>query len=395
MHPDALPPRLHAKGYLPAYGIRLLRGGQPYFSRLFELIQSARESIFIQVYILADDATGQQVATALSEAARRGVQVYLMVDGYAAQSLPHRFTSALQSAGVRFRFFEPLFRSTNYYFGRRMHQKVVVVDAQTALVGGINMADRYNDTGQGPAWLDFALEVKGPVARELCRFCSREWRGYLGNKPAAPCPDPVPLIPAGQSTVPVKICRNDFVKGKNQISATYIEMLRNARSEVCILCSYFLPGRIIRRQLVQAVRRGVKVTVITAGDSDVKVAKSAERWLYDYLLRNGVRLYEYQANILHGKIAVCDGEWMTAGSYNINNISAYASVELNLAVRDPDFSRQTQALLDQLIREDCLAITAETQSRFKNPFLQFLRWCSYQFIRAMVYLFTFYYRQKP
>ncbi len=396
MSTHQLPPKLQTKGYLPGHSLQLFRGGKTYFNRLTALIGEAKESIFLLTYIFADDSTGQEVANALKAAARRGVKVSMMVDGYASQSLPAAFIRELEEAGIRFRYFEPLFKSRTYYFGRRMHQKVVVMDARVALVAGMNIADRYNDTPSGPAWLDFGLEVQGPVALELCRFCRKEWRGYLGSTPDAACNPPFDNGTAySHPFIPVKICRNDFVKGKNQISGVYIEMLRNARTQVIILSSYFLPGRIIRRQLVQAVRRGVEVKVITAGESDIKVAKNAERWLYDYLLRNGVQLYEYQANILHGKIAVCDGEWMTAGSYNINNISAYASVELNLAVRDPAFTLQTQRVLEEVIRRDCLPITAETQSRSKNIFIQFTRWCSYYFIRFMVYLFTFYYRQKP
>jgi len=383
------------KGYIACSQAALIKGGAGYFERLIQLIHSARESIHLQVYIFDNDATGSKVAAALKEAAARKVAVYLMVDGYASQGLPQHFIDELTNAGIHFRFFEPFLKSRNFYFGRRMHHKVMVVDAEHAMVGGINIADRYNDIDGIPAWLDFALHVQGEIARELCLFCRREWQGYRANSTAVPCVQHTKIfdVPA-ERKIWVRMCRNDWVRRKNQISAAYIEMLRTAQSHVIILCSYFLPGRIIRRQIVQAVRRGIEVKVVTAGTSDVMIAKNAERWLYDYLLRNNVKLYEYQKNILHGKVAVCDGEWMTVGSYNINNISAYASVELNLVVKDAPNSTAAEATLLNIIKNDCIEITKEQHSRSKNIFRQFVRWFSYYFIRAAFYLFTFYYKQK-
>ena len=116
--------------------------------------------------------------------------------------------------------------------------------------------------------------------------------------------------------------------------------------------------------------------------------------MYDWLLRNHVEIYEYNKNILHGKIAVCDDEWMTIGSYNVNNISAYASIELNLDVYNPSFAREVRLELQKITNDDCVPITSERHKKTKNIFKQFLRWLSYQFIRITFYLFTFYFKQR-
>ncbi len=335
------------------------------------------------------------MAAALKEAVQRKVQVYLMADGYASQALPAAFIEDLKNSGVRFRFFEPLFKSHNFYFGRRMHHKVVVADARVALVGGVNISNRYNDMPGQPAWLDFALHVEGEVAKELCVLCWKSWKSYPMNMGITPCEEKQPhfdLLPEERSKVRMR--RNDWVRRKNQISSTYVEILRSARSEVTILCSYFLPSGFIRRQMVNAIKRGVNIRVVAAGVSDVKVAKNAERWLYDWLLRNGIELYEYQKNVLHGKMAVCDEQWITVGSYNINNISAYASIELNLDVHNPAFAKDTRQTLQEIIEKDCERITFEKHIRTKNIFKQFIRWFSYQFVRGVFYLFTFYFRHK-
>jgi cardiolipin synthase len=331
----------------------------------------------------------------LKQAVLRKVEVHLMADGYASKEISEDFIAELKAAGIQFRFFEPLFRSRDFYFGRRMHHKITVADTKYALVGGINISNRYNDMPHAPAWLDFALYAEGEIARELCILCWKSWNGYPMNMGVTPCEQKAlrfDFSPGERSAVRMR--RNDWVRRKNQISSTYVEILRSSKKEVTILCSYFLPSGFIRKQMVDAVKRGVKIRVITAGVSDVKVAKSAERWLYDWLLRNRIELYEYQENILHGKMAVCDSEWMTIGSYNINNISAYASIELNLDVHNPSFVSNTRNVLQQIIEEDCIPISMEEHLRTKNIFKQFGRWLSYEFIRAVFHLFTFYFKHR-
>ncbi len=362
---------------------------------MLDLINRAEYLIHLQTYIFCDDATGEKIAEALRCAARRNVRVFLLVDGYASQDLSIHFIQSLRTAGINFRFFQPLLKSEHLYFGRRMHHKIFVADAKFALVGGINIADRYNDMAGHPAWLDFAVFVSGPAAAKLSGLCGAQWGQLFRSKNGV---NPGMAI-AGHTGKPVEhnnivIRRNDWVKNRNEISKTYTTMLRSARSEVVILCSYFLPGKMIRRSIVASIRRGVSIKVIAAGSSDVPMAKWAERWLYDWLLRNGVELYEYQKNVLHGKLAVCDDQWMTIGSYNINDISAYASLELNLDIFDPLFAQQVRKKLEDIRLDDCVKITQERHNKTKNVFVQLLRWSSYQFIRMVFHLCTFYFKQE-
>ena len=362
---------------------------------LLELISKAKHSIHLQTYIYDDDETGTMVADALKAAAKRNVKVYLLVDGYASQWLSKDFIHSLRTGGIHFRHFEPLFKSKHFYFGRRMHHKVFVVDTDYALVGGINIADRYNDLPGYKAWLDFALYVSGNIARELCVLCWKTWRGFPQKMGLLPFEKEQPVVKASpDKKMPVVIRRNDWVRGKNQVSKSYIGMLTGAESQVIICCSYFLPGKIFRRNIIRAIKRGVAVKVITAGQSDVRVAKHAERWLYDWMLRRGVDLYEYQENILHGKLAVCDERWVTIGSYNLNDISAYASIELNIDVYDGEFASGAKSILEDIINHHCIRITHQHHLGTKNIFIQFIRWISYRFIRIMFYLFTFYFKRQ-
>jgi cardiolipin synthase len=384
-----------ADKYTAANEVTLIRGGKDYFVALLQLIGNARETIHFQTYIFKEDETGRLVTEALKDAVKKKVQVYLMADGYASQDLSATFIAELKSAGIHFRFFEPVFKSNNFYFGRRMHYKVVVADANNALVGGVNIANKYNDMPGKPAWLDFALLVTGQVSMDLCIQCKKTWKGYQMFSKIVACRSKLfDTEMLTKNICEVRMRCNDWVWRKNDISRTYIEMLNTATSHVTILCSYFLPGKTLRRQMELAIKKGVTIKVIAAGPSDVMLSKYAERWLYDWLLRLGIELYEYQRNILHAKIAVCDNQWMTIGSYNINNISAYASMELNLDVRNAAFAKNTGETLEQLIADDCMRITHENLLKTRNVFKQVVRWLSYQFIRLVFYLFTFYFRQR-
>jgi cardiolipin synthase A/B len=381
------------QGFVPGNKVTLIQGGKEYFDLLTRLINAAKNTIHLQTYIFSDDETGAAVADALKHAALRNVKVYVLADGYASQAISKKFIHGLRAAGVYFRFFEPVLKNRYFYFGRRLHHKIVVADGTAALIGGRNIADRYNDAQGQPAWLDFALLAEGPVVQQFCQLCSKMWVGQSAKRTAAACGESE-LTDSAEWNSAVRLRRNDWVRRHNEISATYIEMLRGAKKEITVFCSYFLPGRFMRRLLASAAKRGVAIKVVTAGRSDVLLAKYAERWLYDWLLRNNIRLYEYQPTVLHAKIAVCDSEWLTIGSYNINNISAYASIELNADVYNSEFAAGVHEQLDAIIVQHCIPITKAFHRQHKNIFRQFMRWAAYEVVSLIFYLFTFYFRAK-
>ena len=144
----------------------------------------------------------------------------------------------------------------------------------------------------------------------------------------------------------------------------------------------------------RASRKGINVRVVLTATSDIPIAKYAERYLYPWLFRNNIEVYEYQSNVLHGKIATRDNEWVTAGSYNVNNISAYASVELNLDINNVAIAKEVNDKLQDIINNDCRRIN-ETEFRAKNNlFSKFLFYLSYRIVHFIFFLFTFYFVQK-
>ncbi len=370
--------------------LRLVRSGNEYFSLLEQIILSASNRIHFQIYIYEEDETGKQIANALIAAARRGVKVFMVADGYASQNLSASFIKELESAGIQFRFFNPLLRSKYFYFGRRMHHKVIVVDSSKAMVGGINISNNYNDTVDSAAWLDWALYVEGEVAAKLENVCEDLRKFEILEITKTRLSRKRLMLP----DQPVVARINDWVRGRKEITATYLKMLRNANSHVTIVSSYLLPGKLLRRNLRVAASRGVKIRLVMAGMSDVATAKYAERYMYQWLLRNNIEIYEYEKNILHGKMAVCDGQWLTLGSYNVNNISAYASIELNLDVHNPDFAKQAEQHIEMIIKNDCKQITEEQYKSNATLLNRFLQRSAYDIFRLSLFLFTFYFKQR-
>ncbi len=379
--------------------VQLVQGGQEYFALLEQLVDKAQHSVYILVYIFDDDHTGTQIADALKRAAERGVKVYLLVDGYGARMTKH-FILELKTAGVKFRRFNPLFRSKHFYIGRRMHIKLVVTDATYALVGGRNIADYYNDLPGRPAWLDLALYIEGETVPALETACTRGWNSMLepaGRAKATAQAEAARRIGALHihNTCRVAVRRNDWVRAKTEILSSYYNMFRTAKEEIVILGSYFLPGYKMRQYMEKAAERGVRIKVVVTGVSDILMAKYAERYLYKWMLRKNIEVYEYTRNVLHAKAAVADYSRMTIGSFNVNNLSAHVSIELNVDVDNKPFVSEVQQQFNHIIAQDCMQITDEWYSK-SSLLRRLMERLAYEFLRLMLYITTFYYKsEKP
>jgi cardiolipin synthase len=373
--------------------VALIAGGHPYFQKLIEMIGRAQEVIHLQTYIYDSDETGWMVGQALCKAAKRGVKVFVFLDGYSSKDLSRDFKNHLQENNVQLAWFEPLLKSKHFYVGRRLHHKVVVIDGKEGLVGGINISNRYNDLPDQPAWLDWALWVEGDASVQLERLCIQMWNKSRFRRTAKLILKERTFNAPINAPCFVRVRRNDWVARKIEITRSYLEMLHRANDEIIIMSSYFLPGRLIRLALAKAIKRGVKIKIIVSGISDVDFAKAAEKYLYPWLMKNNIRIYEYQPRVLHGKLSVYDKKWVTVGSYNVNNISAYASIELNLDVLNDAFAQSTTLELNSIMQQECSEITADRFKRKTHVFARFWYWLSYEIYRLIVYLFTFYFRQ--
>jgi cardiolipin synthase len=323
--------------------VELLDGGAEAYPRMLAAIDQARQTTHLEVYIFEQDGWGERFIAALGAAAHRGVAVTVVVDGFGTLFGGRRLVRRLREAGCTARIYHPL---SGFFRGerRRNHRKILVVDDRVAFLGGINIGDTYATAGERLGWADLALEVRGRAAAWL----GRRMRG-AGALP------------------PLGAVRIHLSSGR-RLRQRYVALLREARDHVWLAHAYFLPDVGLLRALRRATRRGVRVTLLLAGQSDVVLAQMATMRLYRQLLAAGVQIHEWRASVLHAKAAVADGQRMLLGSFNLDPLSL-VNMESLVEVNDPGAAAQLEAWIDQRLAhsrqvtpEDC----------FRSPLQRFL-----------------------
>lgn len=376
-----------APEFLPGNRLTLLNSGDEYFPVLLAEIESARQDIYLESYIFADDEIGHEVTGALCRAAQRGVQVNVTVDGFGGRNFADDFLPRLSEAGVRAMLYRPersLFRLRRHRL-RRLHRKLVVIDARIAFVGGINIVDDNNAPPDMRPRYDYAVRVEGPTVRQMYGAARRLWevvawvnfkRRFRLGPPATPCCDE-----AGAQSAAFLI--RDNLRHRNDILSAYLAAIDNAQDEILIANAYILPGVRFGLALQAAARRGVKITLLAQGKTDHPLLRFATQAMYSAALKNGIRIFEYEKSFMHAKVAVIDGKWATVGSSNIDPFSLLLAKEANLFIRDKAFAEQLKNSIEQAIKTGAYEMAAGELSR--QPWHNhFLRWLSYGLVRLLV-----------
>jgi cardiolipin synthase len=279
------------------------------------------------------------------------VTVRVLLDGFGSAELPAHWVDEMRLAGIEVQWFRKKISPLTLRRSRlrRLHRKLVAIDGKIAYVGGINVTDDIppRDVLSAPR-LDYAVRVQGPLAREISAsvrhlWAMVSWANFRRRSRA------VRLLRslAKQHRVHSRIefLQRDNLRHRREIERAYLRAIVGAQREIILANAYFLPGRIFRRALLQAARRGVRVVLLLQGQVEYRLQHYATHSLYDRLLAGGIEIYEYQASYLHAKVAVVDGEWATVGSSNIDPYSLMLAREANLAVRDPEFAGELRASL--------------------------------------------------
>lgn len=347
----------------PGNHFTLLENGEAFFPAVFEAIAHAQREVILETFILFEDKVGLGLHEVLVAAARRGVQVDLLIDGFGSPDLSERFIGELTAAGVRIRVFDPqkplLGIRANVL--RRMHRKIVVVDGELAFVGGINFsADHLLDFGP-EAKQDYSVRIRGPIVSDIHRFVRaaikephgpRRWRFH--RKPVQP-----PSQQPHAGTAHALFVTRDNHDHRDDIERLYRVAIRSAKKRVWIANAYFFPGYRLLRELRRAARRGVEVRLILQGEPDMPIVKFGAELLHDHLLSAGVKIYEYCQRPFHGKVALADDEWATVGSSNLDPLSLALNLEANVVIRDRGFNEQLAERLEHLVCESCREVQAE------------------------------------
>ncbi len=358
-----------ASRWIPGNAVTLLVNGEGFYPPVFAAIAGARTEVVVETFILFEDEVGLRLQQALITAARGGAQVDITIDGWGSPNLSKGFVAALINAGVRVHVFEPGPRPFGWrpQFYRRMHRKIVVVDREVAFVGGINYSADHLASYGPHAKQDYAVQVRGPLVAEIHRFCHaalaegqrhqrehRRWWRWRKQMRAMPAD-----MPAAGPADALFVVR-DNSRHTSDIEHYYRLALRGARQRVVIANAYFFPGYRLMRALRHAARRGVDVRLILQGEPDMPFVKTAASMLYHQLLGAGVRIFEYCDRPLHGKVALVDDAWSTVGSSNLDPLSLALNLEANVIIRDRAFNQLLFDHFEQLMRDSCDEITAES-----------------------------------
>jgi len=348
--------------------LQLLCSGAEYFPALLHEIEQAVTEIRLETYIFEADVIGREVAAALGVAAKRGVAVHLTVEGFGAIKFDQTLAPALRKSGVEIQIYRPELNSWSLrrHRLRRLHRKLSVFDRRVAFVGGINIVDDSASL-QIPPRFDYAVRVEGPIVDQIHAAMLHVWQligwatmglkrhvlsltGYSG-----------PTITrrgefAGIGNVSAAFLIRDNLRHRRDIEIAYLHALQNAHDEILIANAYFLPGRLFRRALIQAARRGVKVTLLLQGQVEHALIHYATLALYARLMRGGVHIVEYRRSFLHAKVAVVDRQWATIGSSNLDPFSLLLSREANLVVDNAAFASDVHTSLSSAMTDGAVEI---------------------------------------
>lgn len=369
-------------GYLSGNRAHLVHGGKDFFDTLIKMIDAATSVIHFQSYILDNDETGRRVCHALKHAAGRGVKVFFMLDAWGSRALEDDFIQSLKNSGINFRWFGKLVTSHGFHIGRRMHHKIVVCDSHKSLVGGLNIANRYHGNDHPPPWLDFAVYAEGNISIALEQICEKFWkrnplkkRLRFIKKKIHPAEKNLPVL--------MRARENDWVMRKLQVAASYKKVVKAANEEVIILGAYFLPGFRFLLRLRRAAQRGVKIKIVVPAKSDSELGEKARHYIYTFLLRNRIDIYEYTRTMLHAKVCVADNKWAAIGSYDLNNLSRYSNIEANVEVLDHHFASNLQHELKRIIAEHCRQVTLDSYEKKLTLLKRFNYWLAYHSMRFL------------
>lgn len=351
--------------------LQLLCGSQAFFDVLVQSIDASVFEVRLETYIFDVHGCAEQVALALANAARRGVSVFLLVDGVGTPQLPKTWHAQFAEVGVHWRMYSPLGRLGLLVPSRwrRLHRKLCVVDGDVAFCGGINVLDDWFDPNYGDLLaprLDFAVCVQGPLVKKVHAAMAQlwwrldavqsakqvDWNGAwqaLQKAVRSKKQSTVSGIQVGHTKV--ELVLRDNLRNRTRIERAYRHALGEARHEVILANAYFLPGRKMRQALMHAARRGVRVRLLLQGQYEYFMQYHATHALYGPLLAAGIEVYEYKASFLHAKVAVIDGRWATVGSSNMDPLSLLLAREANVVVDDPVFAQTLRVELERAMMD--------------------------------------------
>jgi cardiolipin synthase A/B len=330
--------------------VELYETGRAGLQAMLAAVERAKRRIHLETYILRADQIGREFLTALTERAAVGVEVRVLYDAIGSFGIDEGALESLRKAGGEAIAFNPLVRLWPRFAPRRRdHRKILVVDGEVAFMGGLNIGDEYV-SGLGPVkageeWRDAHVRIEGPCVRELEAVFLESW--FRADGPAMAWNALLAREPARVGQVRCAVLPDGPTYRRRRTRDLLLEALSNVEHEVRLVSPYFAPGRKVLDALSEASARGVRVSLLLAGTrTDHPSLMRATRAVLPGLLKCGVRVFEYDAAMMHAKLACFDADWCAVGTSNLDRQSFEHSYEVNLVVEDAEFAKRATELFD-------------------------------------------------
>lgn len=317
----------------------VLLNGDHIFPAMLQAIRGARHSVTFETYIYWSGTTGQKFADALSERARAGVKVHVLLDWVGSGKMDAALLDGMKSSGVRIeKFHKPHWYNLSR-MNNRTHRKVLVVDGRTGFTGGVGISDLWNGDAQDPQhWRDTHFKAEGPVVAQMQAVFLDNWVKATGEVLHGPQYFPA-LEAAGNAAG--QMFSSSPTGGSESMQLMYLLSITAAKRSIDLSSAYFVPDHQTLRALVAAAKRGVRIRVVAPGEhTDAGIVRRASRALWGALLEAGVEIHEYLPTMYHCKVMVVDALWVSVGSTNFDNRSFRLNDEANLNIHDAGFARR-------------------------------------------------------
>ena len=323
-----------------------LVNGDRIFPAMLQAIHGARRTIDLESYIYWSGDIGQQFADALTERARAGVKVRVLLDWFGSHRMKQEYIDEMGRGGVEImRYHEPHWYPVQR-LNTRTHRKLLVVDGRVGFTGGVGIADQWTgDAQDADHWRDTHYRIEGPAVAQLQAAFADNWTKMSGDvlhgDPYFP-----ELKPAGSS--PAQMFKSSIEGGAESMQLMYMLSLAAASQSIDLSMAYFIPVPLAMDELLAAIRRGVRVRILLPGShTDSKMVRAASRSYWGRILQAGGEIYEYQPTMFHCKVLVVDGLWVSVGSTNFDTRSFRLNDEANLNVYDREFARRQTEQFEQ------------------------------------------------
>jgi len=365
--------------------VTLLANGQAAYAAMFQAIQTAKDHINLETFIIEDDAVGRKFADLLLQKQAESVQVNLIYDSIGSFSTPAAFFKRLRDGGIQVVEFNPInpFKAHGrWLLTHPDHRKILVIDGKVAITGGINISSVYSSRLSGRRqvegaplpWRDTDVQIEGPAVAEFQKLFFDTWQKQQGPELSERNYFPY-LKEAGNALVRVV---GSTPGQNNRITfIVYVSAITFAEHSVHLTNAYFIPDDQILDAFADAARRGVDVKIIVPEKTDSKLALLAQRYNYSGLLRSGVKIYERRNALLHAKTAVIDEVWSTVGSTNLDFWSFLSDDEVNAVILSREFAGEMEKMFAADLAESDQIKWEEWQGRPLLPWIE--EWLSHLF----------------